>query len=75
MTFTGGSFFLFVWNRRRKQMKEWRMSHILVVNDGLPQFSVCDVDEGKKTLKIKKKCIYSVFCSPKYITAQKDIAY
>lgn len=48
MKFTGGSFFLFVWNRRRKQMKEWRMSHILVVNDGLSQLSVCDVDEGKK---------------------------
>lgn len=73
MKFTGGSFFLFVWNRRRKQMKESRMSHILVVNGG--QFSVCDVDEGKKNTKNKKKCIYSVFCSPKYITAQKDIAY
>lgn len=36
---------------------------------------VCDVDEGKITKNVKKKCIYSVFCSPKYITAQKDIAY
>lgn len=51
------------------------MSHILVVNGGLSQLSVCDVDEGEKNTKNKKKCIYSVFCSPKYITAQKDIAY
>lgn len=34
---------------------------------------VCDVDEGKITRNVKN--VFIVFCSPKYITAQKDIAY
>lgn len=49
------------------------MSHILVVNDGLSQLSVCDVDEGKKKLKIKKNVFIVCFVHQSILLHRKTL--